>query len=90
MVSLKFQRIGEFFRRSGRQTVGVVVLGVSAAYSAMDLFGWLRPVLLRWRARTGVEHVAGVVLGSLTFKALLLIIGILLAFWPASSHGRPD
>jgi hypothetical protein len=66
-----------------RQTAGVLVLVVSLVYSTVDLFGWLRPLLLRWRARGGIEHVAAVVFGALTFKAVILIAGILLAFWPA-------
>jgi hypothetical protein len=66
-----------------RQHAGVIVLAVSLGYSAFDLLGWLRPLLLRWRAHTGVPHTAAIVLGSLTFKALILIAGMLLAFWPA-------
>src|SRR5262249_25421911 len=56
------------------QDAGVVVLAVSFAYSALDLLGWLRPILLRWRADGGVRHTLAVVLGSLTFKALVLIV----------------
>jgi hypothetical protein len=65
-----------------RQNAGVIVLAASLAYSATDLLGWLRPMLLRWRAHPGFPHTAAVVLGSLTFKTLILVIGILLAFWP--------
>jgi hypothetical protein len=67
----------------------VALLAVSVLYSAADLFGWLRPVLLRMRIHEGMERSAGIVLGSLTFKAALLFTGIILAFWPERS-GRPS
>lgn len=37
---------------------------------------------LRWRAAGGAERTIAIVLGSLTFKAALLIVAVLLAFWP--------
>jgi hypothetical protein len=37
---------------------------------------------LRWRAAGGAERTFALVLGSLTFKATLLIVAALLAFWP--------
>jgi hypothetical protein len=67
---------------SARKNTGVGLLAVSIFYSAADLLGWLRPSLLRMRAHAGWERTAGDVLASLSFKAVTLIIGALLAFWP--------
>jgi len=66
-----------------RRNVGVALLGVSVLDSLLWLSGWFHPVALRWRAAGGVQHTIAIVLGSLTFKAALLLAAILLAFWPA-------
>ena len=65
-----------------RKNVGVVILTLSAVYSLVDLFGWLHPPLLRMRAHGGSERIAALVLGSLSLKAVVLIVGVLLTFWP--------
>jgi hypothetical protein len=65
-----------------RRDVGVVVLALSVAYSAVDLLGWLHPVLLRMGVHEGPRRTFSLLLGSLTFKTILLASGILLAFWP--------
>jgi hypothetical protein len=65
-----------------RRNIGVAVLAVSALYSAADLLGWLRPVLLRMRIHDGWERTTAIWIGSLTLKAVVLASGILLAFWP--------
>jgi hypothetical protein len=70
-----------------RKNLGVLLLAVSAAYSAVELSGWLRPSFLRMRAHGGSERLAAVVLGSLSLKAILLIAGALLAFWPMRPGG---
>ena len=69
-----------------RKNAGVWILAVSAFYSAIDLSGRTRPLLLRWRAHGGLERTLAVVLGSLSFKALLLFTGVLLAFWPSRAR----
>ncbi len=65
-----------------RRSIGVALLAASVADSVLWLSGWFHPMALRWRAAGGVERVAAIVLGSLTFKAALLILAALLAFWP--------
>ena len=69
-----------------RRNVGVVLLAASLLYSAVDLLGWLRPIFLRMRIHEGARRTVAIVLGSLTFKAIILIIGIVLAFWPERSR----
>jgi hypothetical protein len=58
------------------------VLALSVIYSALDLLGWLRPTLLRLRIHEGPRRMTAIVLGSLFFKAIVLIGGVLLTFWP--------
>ena len=65
-----------------RRNIGVGVLALSILYSALDLLGWLRPYFLRMRAHGGAERAAAVLFSSLSFKAVILFSGILLAFWP--------
>jgi hypothetical protein len=65
-----------------RRTVGVFLLAVSVVDSLLWLSGWFHSIALRWRAHGGVERAIAIVLGSLTFKALLLFTGVVLAFWP--------
>jgi hypothetical protein len=65
-----------------RRTIGVGLLAVSVVDSLLWLSGWFHPMALRWRAAGGAERTIAVVLGSLTFKAALLIVAALLAFWP--------
>ena len=65
-----------------RRTIGVWVLGGSLVYSLADLLGWLRPKLLMLGVNGGAKRTLAVVLGSLAFKAVLLVAGIGLAFWP--------
>ncbi len=55
---------------------------MSVVDSVLWLSGWFHPMALRWRAAGGAERTIAVVLGSLTFKAALLIVAVLLAFWP--------
>jgi hypothetical protein len=71
-----------------RQALGVALLIVSVIYSAVDLGGWLRPVLLRWRAHDGFKHTAALVFGSLVVKAIVLFAAAVLAFWPKRGRGR--
>lgn len=66
-----------------RQRIGVGLLAVSIVDSLLWLSGRLHPTALRWRAAGGVERTIVIVVGSLTFKAVLLFAAILLAFWPA-------
>ncbi len=65
-----------------RQTVGVGLLAASIGYSIVDLGGWLHPTALRWRAHGGIERAIAIVLGSLTFKTIVLATALVLAFWP--------
>ena len=65
-----------------RRNFGVGLLAVSVADSVLWLSGWFHPMALRWRAAGGAERTIAIVLGSLTFKAALLIVAVLLAFWP--------
>jgi hypothetical protein len=65
-----------------RRAIGVGVLALSVLYSAADLVGWLRPTLLRLRVHQGPSRWAAIVLGSLTLKAVVLMTGAVLAFWP--------
>jgi hypothetical protein len=71
-----------------RRHVGVGVLALSVLYSAIDLAGWLRPVLLRMRIHEGFRRNAAIVLGSMTFKAVILLSGAVLAFWPERRRRR--
>jgi hypothetical protein len=70
-----------------RRAIGVGVLALSVLYSVADLAGWLRPMLLRMRVHQGPSRWAAIVLGSLTLKALMLMTGAVLAFWP--ERARP-
>jgi hypothetical protein len=65
-----------------RRAIGVGMLALSVLYSAADLIGWLRPMLLRMRVHSGPSRWAAIVLGSLTLKAIVLLTGAVLAFWP--------
>ena len=65
-----------------RRSVGVGVLALSVIYSALDLLGWLRPALMRLRIHEDLRRTTALVLGSLFLKAVMLIGGVLLAFWP--------
>ena len=76
-------RLGVNLRRPSRQAVGATLLIVSIVYSAVDLGGWLRPVLLRWRAHPGIERTAALVVGSLLMKGIVLFVAAVLAFWPS-------
>ena len=71
-----------------RQKAGVSILAASVLYYALDLLGWLRPMFLRMRTTPGVRRTMAIVLGSLTFKAVILVAGILLAFWPDRGSAR--
>jgi hypothetical protein len=70
-----------------RKNIGAAILAASVILSAFDLIGWLRPPLLRMRAHGGIERVAGIILSSLSLKAIVLIVGLLLAFWPSPTSG---
>ncbi len=59
------------------------MLAVSVAYSAVALTTRFHPMSLRMRAHGGIERIAAIVLGSLSFKATLLIVAAILAFWPS-------
>jgi len=63
----------------------VLLLAVSVVYSLLWLSGWFHPMALRWRAAGGAERAIAIALDSLTFKAALLIVAGLLAFWPQRS-----
>ena len=65
-----------------RRAIGVFLLAASVVDSLLWLSGWFHPMALRWRAAGGAERVVAIALGSLTFKAALLVAGVLLAFWP--------
>lgn len=69
-----------------RQRIGVGLLAFSVIDSLLWLSGWLHPVALRWRAAGGVPRTLAIVLGSLTFQALLLVAAVLLAFWPRGTQ----
>jgi len=71
-----------------RRKLGVGVLALSVLYSTIDLLGWLRPVLLRLRIHEGIRRSAALVLASMTFKAIILFSGMLLAFWPERAKTR--
>ena len=58
----------------------------SVLWYALDLLGWFKPRLILMRAHGGAERLAAVVLGSLSLKAVVLVAGILLAFWPSKEH----
>ena len=64
------------------------MLSVSVVYSSLDLMGMTRPLFLRWRAHGGADHTLAVVLGSLSFKAVLLLTAAVLAFWPTDRRER--
>lgn len=68
--------------RLTRQNAGVLLLFVSLVYSAFALTKRFHPMWLRMRAHAGVERLLATVLGALTFKAALLVIAALMAFWP--------
>ena len=63
-----------------------MVFALSVLYSAANLLGWTRPVLLRMGTHPGPRRTMAVVLGSLTFKAVILAIGMVLAYWPERSR----
>ena len=63
----------------------MLLLAVSVVYSLLWLSGWFHPMALRWRAAGGAERAIAIALDSLTFKAALLIVAGLLAFWPQRS-----
>lgn len=63
--------------------MGVLLLAVSVIDSLLWLSGWFHPMALRWRVHGGAERAIAIALGSLTFKAVLLFAGALLAFWPS-------
>jgi hypothetical protein len=65
-----------------RQRIGVGLLAISVIDSLIWLSGWFHPMAMRWRAAGGAARTIAIVVGSLTFKALLLIAAVLLAFWP--------
>lgn len=69
-----------------RQKIGVTLLAASILYSLVDLAGSLHPALLRLRAAGGLQRTFAIGVGSLTFKAILLFTGGLLAFWPQRWH----
>jgi len=71
-----------------RRGIGVGLLALSVLDSLLWLSGWFHPVALRWRAAGGIERTIAIVLASLTFKAALLIVAILLAFWPTRHPKR--
>jgi hypothetical protein len=71
--------------RLNRQTFGVIMLAASIGYSALALTPQFHPMSLRMRAHGGVERMAALVLGSLSFKAGLLIVAAILAFWPTKT-----
>ena len=66
-----------------RRSMGVGLLAVSVAYSAADLAGWLHPRLLMLGVNGGPKRTLAVILGSISFKAVLLLLGAGLAFWPS-------
>jgi hypothetical protein len=68
--------------RFTRQNFGVLLLAVSLVYSALYLTGRFHPMWLRMRAHGGAERVVATVLGSLTLKAVVLVVAALMAFWP--------
>ena len=68
--------------RFTRQKFGVVVLALSLVYSALYLTGRFHPMWLRMRAHGGAERAIATALGSLAFKAAVLIGGAVMAFWP--------
>lgn len=68
--------------RFTRQNFGVVLLALSLLYSALYLTGRFHPMWLRMRAHGGLERAVATVVGSLLFKAVILIVAALIAFWP--------
>lgn len=68
--------------RLTRQNFGVFLIFVSLAYSALALTNRFHPMWLRMRAHGGAERLIATALGSLTLKAVVLIVGAVLAFWP--------
>ena len=65
-----------------RKNIGVFILALSVCYSAVDLLGWLHPRFILMRAHGGWERTIAVIAGSLFVKAVILVAGGLLAFWP--------
>jgi len=59
------------------------MLAVSIGYSAMALTTRFHPMSLRMRAHGGSERMTAIVLGSVSFKASLLIVAAIVAFWPS-------
>jgi hypothetical protein len=45
---------------------------------------------LRMRIHEGFRRNAAIVLGSMTFKAIILVSGMVLAFWPEHPRRRPQ
>jgi len=72
--------------RFSRQNFGVAVLALSLVYSALYLTGRFHPMWLRMRAHGGTERAIATVFGSLAFKAIVLIAGAFMAFWPERKH----
>ena len=68
--------------RFTRQNFGVLLLALSLVYSVLFITGRFHPMWLRMRAHGGAERAIATVLGSLSFKAVLLIVAALVAFWP--------
>jgi hypothetical protein len=68
------------------RSAGPSLLGASILYSLLDLTGWLHPRLLRFGAHGPTRHNIAVILGSLTFKAVLLFSGAVLTFWPVRAQ----
>ena len=75
--------------RLNRQALGVIILVVSVGYSALALTTRFHPMALRMRAHGGFERTAAIVLGSLSFKAALLIAAAILTFWPSKKTSAP-
>ncbi|HEX4348023.1 MAG TPA: hypothetical protein VHZ73_10650 [Vicinamibacterales bacterium] len=68
--------------RVTRQNVGVFLIGLSVAYSALALTKRFHPMWLRMRAHGGAERLIATALGSLSLKGVVLILGAVLTFWP--------
>ena len=68
--------------RLTRQNFGVLLIAISLVYSALELTKRFHPMWLRMRAHGGAERLIATALGSLSLKAIVLIAGAALAFWP--------
>lgn len=68
--------------RLTRQNFGVFLIAVSMVYSGLELTKRFHPMWLRMRAHGGAQWLIATALGSLSLKAIVLIVGALLAFWP--------